>query len=56
MDNLDEWLARVTVAVGIAVAISKESRSWYQILKEQKSKRKKRKSLPSFADAGRDNR
>lgn len=27
MDNLDEWLARVTVAVGIAVAISKESRS-----------------------------
>ena len=29
MDNLDEWLARVTVAVGIAVAISKESRSWH---------------------------
>ncbi|HFS6146162.1 TPA: hypothetical protein ACH0ZR_001403 [Streptococcus pneumoniae] len=40
MDNLDEWLARVTVAVGIAVAISKESRSWYQILKEQKKKAK----------------
>ena len=40
MDNLDEWLARVTVAVGIAVAISKESRSWYQVLKEQKKKAK----------------
>ena len=24
MDNLDEWLARVTVGIGIAVAISKE--------------------------------
>ena len=53
MDNLDEWLARVTVGIGIAVAISKESRSWYKVLKEQN---KKRKSLPSFADAGRDNR
>ena len=35
MDNLDEWLARVTVAIGTAVAISKESRSWYNVLKEQ---------------------
>ena len=35
MDSLDEWLARVTVAIGIAVAISKESRSWYKVLKEQ---------------------
>lgn len=45
MDNLDEWLARVTVAVGIAVAISKESRSWYQVPKEQK---KKAKIAPKF--------
>ena len=40
MDNLDEWLARVTVVVGIAVAISKESRSWYKVLKEQNKKAK----------------
>lgn len=53
MDSLDEWLARVTVAVGIAVAISKEARSWYIVHEEQ---RKKRKSLLSFPNAGRDNR
>ena len=45
MDNLDEWLARVTVAIGIAVAISKESRSWYKVLKEQN---KKAKIAPKF--------
>ena len=45
MDNLDEWLARVTVGIGIAVAISKESRSWYQVLKEQN---KKAKIAPKF--------
>ena len=45
MDNLDEWLARGTDAVGIAVAISKESRSWYQVLKEQN---KKAKIAPKF--------
>ena len=45
MDSLDEWLARVTVAIGIAVAISIESRSWYKVLKEQN---KKAKIAPKF--------
>ena len=45
MDSIDEWLARVTVMIGIAVAISKESRSWYKVLKEQK---KKAKIAPKF--------
>ena len=45
MDSLDEWLARVTVAIGIVVAISKESRSWYKVLKEQN---KKAKIAPKF--------
>lgn len=41
MDSLDEWLARVTVAV----AISKEARSWYIVHEEQK---KKAKIAPKF--------
>ena len=45
MDSLDEWLARATVAVGIAVAISKEARSWYIVHEEQK---KKAKIAPKF--------
>ena len=45
MDNIDEWLARVTVMIGIAVAISKESRFWYKVLKEQN---KKAKIAPKF--------
>ena len=45
MNSIDEWLARVTVMIGIAVAISKESRSWYQVLKEQN---KKAKIAPKF--------
>ena len=45
MDNLDEWLARVTVAIGIAVAISKESRSWYKVLKEQNKKSENRSQV-----------
>ena len=45
MDSIDEWLARVTVMIGIAVAISKESRSWYKVIKEQN---KKAKIAPKF--------
>ncbi|WP_422804313.1 hypothetical protein [Streptococcus sp. FT1-55] len=35
MDGLDAWLARAVTGVGIAVAISKETRSWYVSIKEQ---------------------
>lgn len=40
MDDLDLWLARVVTGVGIAVAISKEARSWYDSIKGQQKKRK----------------
>ncbi|MGT2802946.1 hypothetical protein [Streptococcus henryi] len=39
MNDLDTWLARVVTGVGIAVAISKEARSWYVSIKEQQKKR-----------------
>lgn len=39
MDDLDLWLARAVTGVGIAVAISKEARSWYVSIKEQEKKR-----------------
>lgn len=39
MDDLDAWLARAVTGVGIAVAISKEARSWYVTIKEQQKKR-----------------
>lgn len=42
MDDLDAWLARVVTGVGIAVAISKEARSWYVSIKEQQKKRQPR--------------
>ena len=42
MDDLDTWLARAVTGVGIAVAISKEARSWYVSIKEQQKKRRPR--------------
>ena len=41
MDNIDEWLARATVAVGIAVAISKEIRAWQDHKKKRKPRPRK---------------
>lgn len=38
MNNLDEWLTRVTVILGIATAVSKETRSWLEYKKKRPPK------------------
>ncbi|MBF7075941.1 hypothetical protein [Streptococcus sp. HF-100] len=47
MSDLDSWLARTSVAVGLAVAISKEARSWYVVHKEQNKKAKNARKYPT---------
>ena len=40
MDDIDLWLARASAVVALAVAVSKETRSWYIATKEQNKKAK----------------
>ena len=49
MDNIDLWLARASAVVALAVAVSKETRSWYVATREQN---KKAKNAPKFGRQG----
>ncbi|MFI3632819.1 hypothetical protein [Streptococcus parauberis] len=41
MSDLDEWLTRVTIVLGIATAISKETRAWLEYKKKRPPKPRK---------------
>ncbi len=43
MNHLDEWLARATVVLGLATAVSKETRAWLEYKKKRQPKSRKRK-------------